>query len=62
MNAIAKISPAVQWVLNNDGITYRCAGMLQRPLDKEQQQALGLVARTSRSISGREVKTGAPRA
>lgn len=62
MNAITKFPPAIQWVLNNDGITYRCQGAIQRPLDKETQQRIGLVARTSRSISGREVKTGAPRA
>jgi hypothetical protein len=61
MNAITDVK-ASQWVLNNDGITYRCQGQLQRPLDKEMQQRLGLVATTSRSISGREVKTGAPRA
>lgn len=61
MNAITEINK-VQWVQNSDGVTFRCYGHLQSPLDVDAQKRLGLLASTSRSISGREVKTGAPKA
>lgn len=48
-------------VLNNDGVTYRYAGEMQRPMSAAEQKAWGLIAQTNRSITGREVKTGAVR-
>jgi hypothetical protein len=42
---------------NNDGVTQRYAGFMQWPMTREDQKRSGLIAITSRSISGRQVKT-----